>query len=149
MEVWLDLEETIIDNWWDALLINPNRIKRWLDERNVTELRIWSFAIGNDEDKRIFERVMKKPIETALGRPILEWPSVEEMQKLVERYEGIIYDSQTEFIQINSKKWSFIKFCLGNKTGEHCVLIDDAVPNLTIVEHDRHLKIDLIKVQHI
>ncbi len=150
MEVWLDLEDTIITNWNEGLLLNPGKIKNWLDERDIKELRIWSFAIWDDKDKAHFVRSgMKRMIETALERPILEWPSVKEMQTLVEYYEGIIYDSRTEFMQLNSKKWSFIKYCLGHKKHTTCVLIDDAVPNMTIKELDLLLTIELIKVQNL
>jgi len=56
MEVWLDLEDTIITNWNEALLTNNGKIKKWLDERDVKELRIWSFAIQNNNDKERFVR---------------------------------------------------------------------------------------------
>ena len=148
MEVWLDLEDTIITNWNEALLTNNGKIKKWLDERDVKELRIWSFAIQNNNDKERFVRSgIKRMIETALERPILEWLSVEEMQTLVQYYDGIIYESQTEFRQIHSKQWSFIKFCLGSKKNMTCVLIDDAVANLKITEYDRLLDIHLVRIQ--
>lgn len=148
MEVWLDLEDTIITGWKEGLLLNPGKIKKWLDDRDVKEIRIWSFAIWNEADKKRFVGSgMKQMIETALERPILEWPSMAEMQVAVQHYEGIIYDSRTEFMQLNSKKWSFIKYCLGHKKNTTCVLIDDAVPNMTIKELDLLLTIELIKVQ--
>ena len=150
MIVWLDLEETCINNWFDGLLVNTSRLKHWLDARNVTELRIWSYAIYDQKDKDYFvSSGMKQMLETALGRPILEWPSVDEMRKEVEKYEGIIYESRTEFMQLHGKAWSFIKYCLSTQRVEECFLIDDAVPNFKVTELDLLLNIHIIKVQSI
>ncbi|RWZ87281.1 MAG: hypothetical protein EO766_12210 [Hydrotalea sp. AMD] len=147
IEVWLDLEETIIDDWDNGLLVNHGKIKRWLDNRNITELRIWSFAIHNDADKKVFDFHMKEIIERVLDRPIIEVLSVEEMCQKISKTEKTHYDDISDFIQMNGKMWSFIKFCLGHKQNKHLVLIDDCVPNMRIDEFDKKLIIELVKVQ--
>lgn len=152
IEVWIDLEATIITNWHDGLLILPqiSNIRRWLNFRSVSEINIWSFAIWNDADKKEFvSSGMKDSIERILSRPIILYPSIEEMKHFVHAYESIQYDSRTEFIQLNGKLWSFVKFCLGNRTNKHMVLIDDAVPNMTIHKPDINLTIESIKVYDI
>ncbi len=147
LKVWLDLEETIINNWNDGLFLgHVHKIKKWLDDNEIKEINIWSFAIWNDKDILDFESHLKKQIELALGRPIVLYPSVEQMQKLVYQYEHTEYDSVWEFMQLNRKNWSFIKYCLGHHKDCKCILIDDAVPNQTLVDHDINLTIRLINV---
>jgi hypothetical protein len=150
VKVWLDLEETIINNFDDGLFLgHVYKIKKWLDQKEIKEVNIWSFAIWDDKDIKSFEFRLKEEIELALGRPIISYPSVEQMQKLVYHYESIEYDSRSDFMQLNGKRWSFIKYCLGNQysfEANECVLIDDAVPNQTLVDYDRNLTIQLINV---
>jgi hypothetical protein len=147
-KVFLDLEETIINSWNDKLFLHHvDKIRKWLDKNEIKEIHIWSFAIWDESDKQHFvtSRLMED-IETALGRPIISYYSVEEMQTKVEYYEGMIYDCRTEFMQINGKRWSFIKYCLGSHKDCECILIDDAVPNQTLIDHDKNLTIQLINV---
>lgn len=149
MEVWLDLEDTIINSWSDGLLINYEKIKTWLDTNNIGNINIWSFAIWDDTDIEYFETSgMKACIERVLDRKILAYPSVEMMQKFVFTYESIHYSSREEFMQLNSKKWSFIKTILGryNNGPQHVVLIDDAVPTMDIIDHNNDVKIQLINI---
>lgn len=130
-QVWVDLEETVINNWNDGfLLTHTHKIRKYLNLHEVSDIRIWSFAIWNDKDKTEFvDSGMKKSLEIALDVNIIEYPSVEEIQKLVFHYENTRYDSRSEFMSMNGKFWSFVKYCMGHQIGNHCVLIDDAVPD--------------------
>ena len=147
IKVWLDLEDTIITNWDDGILLNPNKIKNWLDKNHIEDIDIWSFAIWNQQDKDFFvSSNMKTTIENALKRRINDFLSVEDMQSLIFDYERITYFSREEFMQLNSKKWSFIKYCLGYQMGHTCYLIDDAVPNQTIIDHNTNTTIHLVNI---
>lgn len=148
VKVWLDLEETIIDNWDSGLLINPGRIKKWLKSTyNVDEINIWSFAIWNEADKLEFVSTgMKAAIEKALECRIIDFPSVEDMQQLIEKYEGIIYDSRGEFMQLNQKRWSFMKYCLGYEPNTRCVLLDDAVPSWELIDWKTKTVVHLVNI---
>ncbi len=147
MIVWLDLEETIITSWSEGLLMNVNKLKNWLLVNDVTEIHIFSYAIWDKEDYKYFVTSgMKEMIETALGVSIVSWISVDELKTKVEYYEGIIYDSRTEFMQINNKEWGFVKYCLSQYKTEECYLIDDTVPNMGFHEYDKLLDMYLINV---
>jgi hypothetical protein len=122
--------------------MNVNVIKRWLDALEVKEINIWSFAIWTKEDKEFFVTSgMKEAIERALERDIVEFPSVEEMRAYVYEYEHITYDSQREFMTLNGKRWSFIKYCMVHRIGQHSILLDDAVPNLDVYDRNTHTTI--------
>ena len=148
VKVWLDLEETIIDNWDSGLLINPGKIKKWLKSTyNVDEISIWSFAIWDDADKEEFvSSGMKEMIEKALECRIIDFPSVEDMQRRVEEYESIRYESRGEFMQLNQKRWSFMKYCLGYEPNTRCVLLDDAVPSWELVDWKTKTVVHLVNV---
>ena len=150
MNVWLDLEQTIINNWQEGLLINSTAIRRWLNQHEVGDIHIWSFAIYNDKDLKDFvQSGMKEAIERILNRKILSHPSVEQMQQMVYKYERIKYDHWSEFTALNGKQWSFIKFCLGEHPDKKCVLIDDVVPSLEIKNVKTGGEIILINVNDI
>ncbi|MEM4258073.1 MAG: hypothetical protein QXL17_02840 [Candidatus Thermoplasmatota archaeon] len=51
----------------------------------------------------------------------------------------------TEFTTIWGKQRAFIDWALLTQE-DHVVLIDDVVQNLTVMDHDRPLRIDLINV---
>jgi hypothetical protein len=147
MNVWLDLEETIIDSWSSGILINVFKLKKWLDDHNVQLISIWSFAIWNDEDKQEFvANGMKSEIECSLHRPIISAPSVLNMKDYVYEYEHVKYDDACDFMAINGKHWAFIKFCMGQRPGEHCVLIDDCVPSWTIKDNKTGGVVELINI---
>ena len=151
LSIWIDLEETIINNWDDKYFLQSTRaIKKWLSEvQGLTEINIWSFAIWDSADIWHFEKSgLKKDIEDALRFPIAQYPSVEEMQKMVYSYDKIDYDSRNEFMQLNGKMWSFMKFALQYKNTRF-ILIDDAVPNMTLNQEDYNTSIEFINVNRL
>ncbi|PPD55509.1 MAG: hypothetical protein CTY12_00605 [Methylotenera sp.] len=148
IKIWLDLEETIINNWYDGLLINPGRIKKWIKSTyNVDEINIWSFAIYDEKDKAEFvSSGMKEAIEKALECRINDFLSIDEMRAKIEKHEGIKYDSREDFMQINGKKWSFIKYCVGYEPNARCVLLDDAVPSWELIDWKTNTVVHLINI---
>jgi hypothetical protein len=146
VKIWLDLEETIINNWDDGLFINIIKIRKWLDKLGVDEINIWSFAIWNDKDINTFEEQLKDNIEVIFNRRIVDYPSVEAMRAYVYGYERIHYDSQQEFMNLNGKRWSFIKYCMAYQIGQHSILLDDAVPNIDVYDRKTKTNIQLYNV---
>lgn len=148
LQVWIDLEETIINNWNDGLFIyHVDTIRTWCKYHKLENINIYSFAIYDDKDKEhFFSSGMKASIELALDCSILEYPSIAEIQHVVSKYEGIKYDSRFEFMQLNGKHWSFIKYCMLAHQGKHNVLIDDAIPTWTICDNKTNTSIDLINI---
>jgi hypothetical protein len=146
-KVFLDLEDTIITNWDEALLTNVNVITRWLesllDSRRT--IQIHSFAIWDEKDKVHFvESGMKAMIEKALDVEIIEWLSIEEMQQIVEEWSGFRFSDRIDFMQLHGKHRSFEKICLARERDCRCILLDDAIPHRTIVDHERNLTIGLV-----
>lgn len=148
--VFLDLEETIIDSWANGILVNAGRIKKWLDKNHLGGIHIWSFAIYDDKDQHEFETSgMKTSIEHVLGREILSSLSIVDMSKLVYQYEKLRYDNRSDFMQMNGKHWSFIKYCMGHQIGNKCILIDDCVPDWVLSDNNTGTIVELINVRNI
>lgn len=129
-------------------MINVACVKDWID-RTIDHdgvLRIFSFAIWSDKDKDDFKNNLKKPIEDALGFPVVEWLSVDEMATLSTKRTGIKWFDRTDFIQLRGKHGAFFDMILGDEAhrGSRCVLVDDAVPNRTMIDHDLNLTADLL-----
>lgn len=151
-KLFLDLEDTIITNWSEALLINATSIKEWIDrmfETDRVEVRMFSFAIWSDLDKLHFEWNIKPMIERALDVVIVEWLSVDEMREIVEEWSGIRFIDTTDFVSLNGKHGCFEKVCLARETNAECTLIDDVVPDRSIIDRTRNLEIHLLPVQHL
>src|SRR5574343_896140 len=113
--VWLDLEDTVIDNWHSGALLHLNvaNIKNFLDFVKPQKINIWSFAIWYEEQQKDFVKSgMKESLELELGYLIDRYPNVEEMRQHVYDFEHIHYQDTPDFMQLNGKAWSFIKFAL-------------------------------------
>jgi hypothetical protein len=147
-KVFLDLEDTVISSWDFPVPINIQPIRDWLDSIGKTpQVHIFSFAIWDASDKAKFlHDGMKKMLEQELNAEIVEWLSVTEMHDIVEEWSGFKFESRMEFMQFLGKHDAFIKLCLAREQRSRCVLIDDAIPNRTVCDHDRGLTIDLLPV---
>lgn len=158
-KVFLDLEDTVITVWNDPYLKNTRKVREYLTTIPQFDgtVAIFSFAIYNTYDQGVFEQTMKQWLEDALGVSITEWPSVQDVAKASQRLTGVRwFDGDVmnrvdvnEFISIKGKAGAFEDFCLdGHKKGDntHFVLIDDVVPNKTMIYHNRGLVIDLVNV---
>jgi len=158
-KVFLDLEGTVITGWNDPYLKNTRKVREYL--RSIPEfdgtVAIFSFAIHNTYDQGVFEQTMKRRLEDALDVLITEWPSVQDVAKASQRLTGVRwFDGDVmsgvdvdKFISIKGEAGAFEDFCLDrHKKGDstHFVLIDDAVPNKTMIYHNRGLVIDLVNV---
>ncbi len=153
MNIFLDLEGTIINNWNEGLLINPQKIKNFIHStanvynRSVT---IFSFAIYDENDREEFVTSgMKEAIENSIDCMITNVLNVKEIQKAVYEYEKVKYDSIFEFIQMNGKQWSFIKYCMIKHVGETSILIDDCVGSIDIIDRKQGTEIILHNIKYI
>lgn len=147
--IFLDLEDTIISNWYDGRLLGNNikRIRDTIRERfpNFKVLNIWSFAIYDQTDIDDFDIRLRNDVEVAMRHKFDFIISVDRMMELVKEYENIHYDSRHEFMQMNNKFYSFIKYCQ-LYTDLHLILFDDAVPNMIMQIPDKNLTIETIKI---
>ena len=157
-KLFLDLEETVINNWDEALLVKTDKLKTLLwtnpdiDRHDVT---IFSFAIYNQKDKDLFERTMKPMLERTFGIVVTAWPSVAEMAEADQRLTGVRWlDADTmggldicEFITLRGKAQAFEHWVwLHGEPGGRYLLLDDVVPSRTIYDRRKDIQIDLINV---
>ncbi len=149
--VYLDLEETVINNWHDGLIIySCKKVSKWLDKNlspKIDDLNIFSFAIYNDEDKETFHKILEPMLTVEMGYFFDKVLTVDEIKKIVERNEKFSYEDRLEFVQLNGKQWSFIKYCRAVHKNCECYLIDDMVENMTVKYDDIGLTIHLINVK--
>lgn len=146
MNVFLDLEETVIDSWNSGLLINVQKLKDFLNEQKVKEVRIFSFAIWDEADQRDFAARLLDPIERALGVGVLSCPSVAELLRVEKEFTSTFFDSLTDFISLRGKTGAFRTWCEAMHPGEVSVLIDDVVPNACWINSDTGTDLKFVNV---
>lgn len=128
MRVFIDLEETIIESWYNPLLMNVIKIKNILSTLEVSSVDIFSAAIWNDTDKQIFLLQMKEAIERVLGIKIINVISMEDVH-VQTQWKQAKFESICEMIALIGKKRMFEDWCREKHFNEHCVLVDDSFGN--------------------
>lgn len=144
--IWLDLEETLIYQWGQFNLLDDRirNIAQLIKEIQPEELSVWSFAIWSEKYIVKFNNNgIREQLEEALDYKFTTIFSIEDIRTLVEEYEGFQYDNTVEFIQLNGKHWSFVKFAFLHKDTRF-YLIDDCVPNLEMYNSDLNVEVHLI-----
>lgn len=127
--LFLDLEETIIDNWDSGLLINSAQIREYIEKNRIKGFRIFSFAIWTEENMKEFNKRHRRMLEKALDSRIIECNTCEEFRNSDTEFTGVRFDGVTDFISIRGKVGAFINWCESRFSGQHNTLIDDVVPN--------------------
>ena len=141
MNIFLDLEETIIKDWFEPTLLlkNIEFIKKTISELmdkfldfnlNIT---IFSFAIIDDKDLNIFKNTLQEAIERSLDIEINNvWVcSKENLFKLSEK-RGVLplpSDSVNDIFLGNQKEEVFNLIVDFEHRGEISILFDDTVKN--------------------
>lgn len=140
-----DLEETCITSWDEGLLTNISKLREWVSNNQVAEITIFSFAVWNTVDVETFNKNLKQMIETAFAVKVVEVLTAEAIRKVVCDRMCAEF-SLTDFIALWGKKRSFAEYCSATLADCTAVLLDDCVPNLTVVDHDQNLVIEYINV---
>lgn len=133
--IFLDLEETVINNWDDGLLVNSTKLRNFLKCQKATDVNVFSFAIWNSADAATFERRHLRVIEMALDCKIISWPTVEQMMLADRDLTRVHFDNISEFMGIRTKVGAFTNWCRKNNL-QKAMLVDDTVPNIDIVDRD-------------
>jgi hypothetical protein len=149
LNVFLDLEETVINNWRDGQLVNTAKVRSLLKDLGVSSVHLFSFAVYNDADKAHFTKVLKPFLEQALEVEFLDNPSVADFKLADTQLTGIHWDSLTDFIQVRGKIDGFRSWCKVKFDKQHNVLIDDTVPNATWHNTDTGLVLQFIDVRRL
>ncbi len=146
-KIFLDLEGTVITTWGDAMLCNTAVVGKFLKAEGVTEVDIFSFAVYDDADRQSFNNGIKKALEmSSLGVTINHCPTVDDMMRVVKRFTMTAWTRQ-EMLSVWGKYRTFVDYCRAQYKDMECVLVDDVVPNMTIVDHDKNLTIRFVNVE--
>lgn len=149
VELFLDLEGTIIRSWHDPEIINLEKIKGYIREFGVTKVCIFSYAIRNETDQATFEKQYRGFLEEKLGVTITQVPTVEHIkQPCLKFYPKAVPMYDFEFVNVWTKQRAFIDNCTHRYITDNavCVLLDDVVQNMTMVIEDKNLTIRTIKI---
>ena len=149
MNIFLDLEDTVIDNWFSGNPVNIEQVRFFLKMCDVKEVHIFSFAIWFDNHVEEFNRRHKGMLEDLLDVKITAAPHVTEIMEADFTFTGLHIENVTEFICLRGKHDAFLNWCLTQHAGEHNVLIDDIVPNRVTIDFDTKTKIESINVANI
>ena len=130
--IFLDLENTIILSWDDFLnnpyngLINEKSIRKYLKSINCKEIRIFSHAIYDCDDLRLFHRDMCRMIEILLNVKVVHVETV--INLIVQQRLGNM--TASAYCRMFSKTDSFTRYLetqSDSNTDFEYVLIDDEV----------------------
>lgn len=83
IHLFLDLEETIIDNWESKNIINIDKIKNTIDYSNPDHLHIYSAAIWDSNDVTEFNNKLRDNLEILLKRKLIrsyQWNMLKNVQ---------------------------------------------------------------------
>lgn len=146
MKFFLDLEETVIDCWQSGCLVNVNKLKNL----NMPEVTIFSFAVWDEIDQKKFATDFKPMIELALNTKVVLCPTVQDMMLADTKLTGVRWNGDvTEFITLRGKFNAFVSWCNLFHPSADCMLVDDIVPNVDIVNRDSGRKISFLNVNSI
>jgi len=143
---YFDLEETVIESWFDPILVNKATIESFIEENNIKDIHIFSAAIWNEQDKHIFERDLKTWIEQVFNINILSWPSMEEVMK-ESCWKNAIFEDVTEFLCMIGKKRAFEDWCkIKHHRDTHCILLDDSFEDEILTNSVHNTKIEVVNI---
>lgn len=142
---FVDLEETLVDNFDELVPINHVRVAAFLDEHCPTrEVELFSFAVWEDRER---ERLQKFAghIEQAHDLKLVRVWTCEEMIKLVQAHTGVVWDLH-DFLSVWGKERAFEDFALALKKQDHkFVLLDDVVANKSVHFSDTNVTVQFVR----
>lgn len=142
IRLFLDLEDTVIDNWDDFMFIPSKceKIRNYIKNNDIAEVIIFSFAIDDEKDEEIFKRQHRGDLERVLGVKV----GLVVTSNDVKRITGHKLLHELKYF---GKQISFLHYIdtIKNDNTDY-VLIDDMVENLTLTYNDSNNKVALINI---
>lgn len=142
MKVFMDLEQTIIDNWYSKRLMNVEKLNNFYRLNNVEDISIWSFAINDAEDLGHFYCHLHETLEDVLGVHIDVTDTGDATLEVCER-EQLEFEDLCYYL---NKFRTFVAYARHHCKGQTVVLLDDDVPNTELHFKDDNLRIITINV---
>lgn len=137
--LYLDLEDTIIDDWmlqYSCNAVNTDKVRRWIKDIGVTEARLFSFAISNQDDVNFFNRVLKSWLESILEIKIDTTNCfTTEILESTMRKSGIVFENEHECMLMMGKDYGFQRFMEITKESDNHEIwfLDDVIETKTII----------------
>lgn len=149
--IFIDLEKTLISSWDGFIsythpgLINERVIRRYLKTLKCSEIGIFSHAIYDNNDLKVFQRDMCRLIEKLLNVKV-QWITTVESLRKQHQLEHI---TDAAYCRMYSKTDSFLQFVKNNhpiyipvdatEVLEY-ILIDDEVQNSLSIGKDYRIE---------
>lgn len=133
--VFVDLEETLVESWTNLLLCKKSKVEAFVEEHgNVVQL--FSFAVWDDNDIKIFNDQIKPVCEAGHGLVFEKVWCCKDFLYAVKKYTGVHFELH-EILSVWGKARTFEDFVLnlGLRDTEF-VLLDDVVPNKVVTFQD-------------
>lgn len=144
--VSLDLEETIIESWYDQRIVNLRKVTSLLEQFQAKEIQIFSFAIRNDAEKAEFDGFLKPKLEDLLQVKITKVYTVDEVCLIIRKNFGAYWEPH-EIPMVWGKSRSFVDVANAQaKRGTKWVLIDDMVEDVLIENSTRGIIVQTINI---
>lgn len=149
MNVFLDLEGTVIEQWQQFPTFLPKqcgKIRQWMKDRVVTSVSVFSFAIHTDEERDQFWECIAGDLERILDCKVDTVITVPMMQVASEAINKVRFFDVTDFIQMRGKDMAFHDWCHKHCQCQESVLFDDVVPNRVTVDADDGVIVSTINI---
>jgi len=152
MDVFIDLEETVIDAWGKNPIFLRKcgaiqlLLKIMKDLGKLELVRIFSFAVHTPEEEAEFKTFLQEDLENRLGVSIAEVIPVRRMFGASQKVQLCHFDDLSDFILMRGKEGAFHDWCHTNQVARVSLLIDDMVPNRVTFDSDTSTTIRTVNV---
>jgi hypothetical protein len=150
--VFLDLEDTVIDEFWradNARLMNIERVRAFLAAERPDSVQLFSFAIASSATVEAFQRSFEARLAVALGVTFdLAAPfTTDKLFRLCRRH-GTVFEDEHECMLFHGKEMGFQRFIEMSEEFDdtEVVLVDDSVDLKEIRMPRRNLTIRMLNV---
>lgn len=150
--VFLDLEDTVIDEFWragSASLMNIERVRAFLAAERPDAVRLFSFAMADERTVEQFSREFEARLESALGVTfdLEDTFTTDKLFRLCRR-NGTIFEDENECMLFHGKEIGFQRFIEMSEQFDdtEVVLVDDSVDLKEIRLPRRNLTIRMLNV---
>lgn len=150
--VFLDLEDTVIDEFWradDARLMNIARVRAFIEAERPDSVQLFSFAIAGSDTVEQFRRAFEARLSTALGVTfdLAALFTTEKLFRLCRRH-GTVFEDEHECMLFHGKEIGFQRFIeMSDEFDDtEVVLVDDSVDEKEIRMPRRNLTIRMVNV---
>lgn len=150
--VFLDLEDTVIDEFWRAeraQLMNIDRVRAFVQREQPDAVQLFSFAIADESTVEQFRQAFELRLSAALGvRFDLATPFTTGALFRLCRRHGTVFEDEHECMLFHGKEMGFQRFIEMSSEfhDTEVVLVDDSVDLKTIQLPRRNLTIRMVNV---